>query len=48
MLVSNPVANIHKSEAVFDPKAPVVGSFSSRGPNTITADILKVIDYFLP
>ncbi|CAL9163042.1 unnamed protein product [Musa hybrid cultivar] len=38
---NNPVANIHKSEAVFDPKAPVVGSFSSRGPNTITADILK-------
>ncbi|CAL9086205.1 unnamed protein product [Musa textilis] len=37
----NPVANIHKSEAVFDPKAPVVASFSSRGPNTITADILK-------
>ncbi|XP_038970574.1 subtilisin-like protease SBT4.3 [Phoenix dactylifera] len=37
----NPVANIRKSEAVFDPKAPVVASFSSRGPSLITPDILK-------
>ncbi|KAG6484750.1 hypothetical protein ZIOFF_053275 [Zingiber officinale] len=37
----NPVANIHKSEEVFDSKAPLVASFSSRGPNTITPDILK-------
>ncbi|KAG6480850.1 hypothetical protein ZIOFF_057438 [Zingiber officinale] len=39
----NPVANIHKSEEVFDSEAPLVASFSSRGPNTITPDILKVI-----
>ncbi|XP_058068830.1 subtilisin-like protease SBT4.3 [Magnolia sinica] len=37
----NPVARIHKSQAVFDPKAPKVASFSSRGPNTVTRDILK-------
>ncbi|XP_042428724.1 subtilisin-like protease SBT4.3 [Zingiber officinale] len=37
----NPVANILKSEEVFDSKAPLVASFSSRGPNTITPDILK-------
>ncbi|XP_042428684.1 subtilisin-like protease SBT4.3 [Zingiber officinale] len=37
----NPVANIHKSEEVFDSEAPLVASFSSRGPNTITPDILK-------
>ncbi|KAG6480839.1 hypothetical protein ZIOFF_057427 [Zingiber officinale] len=37
----NPVANIHKSEQVFDPRAPLVASFSSRGPNLVTRDILK-------
>ncbi|XP_042418381.1 subtilisin-like protease SBT4.3 [Zingiber officinale] len=37
----NPVANIQKSEAVFDSEAPLVASFSSRGPNLITPDILK-------
>ncbi|KAG6480862.1 hypothetical protein ZIOFF_057450 [Zingiber officinale] len=37
----NPVANIHKSEEVFYSEAPLVASFSSRGPNTITPDILK-------
>ncbi|WOK99368.1 subtilisin-like protease SBT4.3 [Canna indica] len=37
----NAVANIHKSEAVYNPKAPVVATFSSRGPNIITPDILK-------
>ncbi|CAL9198665.1 subtilisin-like protease SBT4.3 [Musa acuminata AAA Group] len=37
----NPVANIHKSKTVFDSKAPVVASFSSRGPNMITPNILK-------
>ncbi|XP_008807888.2 cucumisin-like isoform X2 [Phoenix dactylifera] len=36
-----PVANIHKSEEVLDPKAPTVAAFSSRGPNNITKDILK-------
>ncbi|KAJ8478821.1 hypothetical protein OPV22_022548 [Ensete ventricosum] len=37
----NPVANIHKSITLFDSKAPVVASFSSRGPNMITPNILK-------
>ncbi|KAH7675465.1 Peptidase S8 subtilisin-related protein [Dioscorea alata] len=37
----NPVAKILKSEEIFDPKAPVIISFSSRGPSTITPDILK-------
>ncbi|KAF9598132.1 hypothetical protein IFM89_025546 [Coptis chinensis] len=37
----NPVATISKSEAVKDANAPTVVSFSSRGPNTITRDILK-------
>ncbi|KAJ0966246.1 hypothetical protein J5N97_027384 [Dioscorea zingiberensis] len=37
----NPVVNIHKSEEIFDENAPVVASFSSRGPNTITPEILK-------
>ncbi|XP_042428681.1 subtilisin-like protease SBT4.3 [Zingiber officinale] len=41
VLCKNPVANIHKSEEVFDSEAPLVASFSSRGPNTITPDILK-------
>ncbi|KAJ4964338.1 hypothetical protein NE237_024277 [Protea cynaroides] len=37
----NPQANILKSEAVNDLSAPTVVSFSSRGPNPITQDILK-------
>ncbi|XP_058068828.1 cucumisin-like [Magnolia sinica] len=37
----NPVARIHKSGATFDRKAPQVVSFSSRGPNSITPDVLK-------
>ncbi|KAM0943702.1 putative cucumisin [Dioscorea sansibarensis] len=37
----NPVAKILKSEEIFDPKAPVIVSFSSRGPSAITPDILK-------
>ncbi|XP_042481387.1 subtilisin-like protease SBT4.12 [Macadamia integrifolia] len=36
-----PVAKIYKSEAIYDPKAPHVISFSSRGPNTLSPDILK-------
>ncbi|XP_077238871.1 subtilisin-like protease SBT4.3 isoform X1 [Tasmannia lanceolata] len=36
----NPQANILKSER-FKSKAPIVASFSSRGPNSITSDILK-------
>ncbi|KAJ0979574.1 hypothetical protein J5N97_015048 [Dioscorea zingiberensis] len=38
---SNPTASILKSQGVYDPKAPSVVSFSSRGPNPITRDILK-------
>ncbi|XP_077236864.1 subtilisin-like protease SBT4.13 [Tasmannia lanceolata] len=36
----NPQANILKSEG-FKSKAPKVASFSSRGPNSFTSDILK-------
>ena len=31
-----------KTEADFNQKAPKVASFSSRGPNTIAVDLLKV------
>lgn len=31
-----------KSETVEDTNAPIVASFSSRGPNFIVSDILKV------
>ncbi|CAN1150611.1 Subtilisin-like protease SBT4.4 [Linum perenne] len=37
----NPAAKILKSDTVTDPGAPVVASFSSRGPNTIIPGILK-------
>ncbi|KAG9457098.1 hypothetical protein H6P81_001606 [Aristolochia fimbriata] len=37
----NPQANILKSESAPDEKAPTVVSFSSRGPNSITPQILK-------
>ncbi|KAK9123135.1 hypothetical protein Sjap_012737 [Stephania japonica] len=37
----NPKATIMKSEIVRDVNAPTVNSFSSRGPNPITPDILK-------
>ncbi|KAL2898868.1 Subtilisin-like protease SBT4.13, partial [Bienertia sinuspersici] len=36
-----PKATILKSESINDTAAPVVVSFSSRGPNTIASDILK-------
>ena len=35
-------ASILKSVAIKDTTAPIVASFSSRGPNSIVADILKV------
>ena len=37
------MAIIQKSVEVKDELAPFVVSFSSRGPNPITSDILKVI-----
>ncbi|XVE69295.1 hypothetical protein DITRI_Ditri09bG0140400 [Diplodiscus trichospermus] len=37
----NPTATIFKTEAEYNQFAPYVVSFSSRGPNPITADILK-------
>lgn len=37
-----PTATIFKSDAVNDSYAPFVVSFSSRGPNPETLDILKV------
>jgi hypothetical protein len=38
----NPQGSILKSEGIKDTHAPVAASFSSRGPNTIASDILKV------
>nr|DAD41066.1 TPA_asm: hypothetical protein HUJ06_015389 [Nelumbo nucifera] len=37
----DPQANILRSEAIHDSSAPLVVSFSSRGPNLITPDIIK-------
>ncbi|XP_042487747.1 subtilisin-like protease SBT4.3 [Macadamia integrifolia] len=36
-----PVARIYKSQDIHDPKAPQVVSFSSRGPNPLSPNILK-------
>ncbi|XP_050235780.1 subtilisin-like protease SBT4.4 [Mercurialis annua] len=38
---SEHTANILKSESMNDSSAPLVASFSSRGPNTIVFDLLK-------
>ncbi|KAK8935945.1 hypothetical protein KSP39_PZI013421 [Platanthera zijinensis] len=38
---SNPMASISKSVGVFNSEAPYVISFSSRGPNPVTSNILK-------
>ncbi|XP_020588217.1 LOW QUALITY PROTEIN: cucumisin-like [Phalaenopsis equestris] len=38
---SNPTASISKSQTALDAAAPYVASFSSRGPNPITSNILK-------
>ncbi|KAI3882439.1 hypothetical protein MKX03_036675 [Papaver bracteatum] len=38
----NPVASILPTESIKDSEAPVVVSFSSRGPNLISPDIVKV------
>ncbi|CAA7036687.1 unnamed protein product [Microthlaspi erraticum] len=37
----NPKATVLKSETTFKQTAPVIASYSSRGPNTIIPDILK-------
>ncbi|CAH2035943.1 unnamed protein product [Thlaspi arvense] len=39
--LSHPQGTLLKTEAIFNQKAPTVGSFSSRGPNTIAVDLLK-------
>ncbi|RWR75986.1 subtilisin-like protein protease SBT4.3 isoform X1 [Cinnamomum micranthum f. kanehirae] len=36
-----PQAKILKAESILDLKAPVVASFSSRGPNPVSPDLLK-------
>ncbi|XP_043690922.1 subtilisin-like protease SBT4.3 [Telopea speciosissima] len=36
-----PMARIYKSQSIHDPKAPHVVLFSSRGPNTLSFEILK-------
>ena len=41
-LLRNPEATIMVSEEIQDFTAPYAASFSSRGPNPITPDILKV------
>ncbi|KAJ9684408.1 hypothetical protein PVL29_016726 [Vitis rotundifolia] len=38
---SNPAAKIERSIAVKEESAPIVASFSSRGPNPVTSDILS-------
>ncbi|KAH0460737.1 hypothetical protein IEQ34_008312 [Dendrobium chrysotoxum] len=38
---SHPMASVEKSEGVFDSHAPYVVSFSSRGPNPVTSNLLK-------
>lgn len=40
--LSNPVATIFVSDGMKDGMAPIVASFSSRGPSPISPDILKV------
>ncbi|KAF2560992.1 hypothetical protein F2Q70_00014740 [Brassica cretica] len=42
---SSPVATVLRTEESFSQLAPVVAAFSSRGPNTIATDILKVYVY---
>ncbi|CAH2069452.1 unnamed protein product [Thlaspi arvense] len=37
----SPQAAVLKTETIFNRTSPLIGSFSSRGPNTIVADILK-------
>lgn len=48
MNCSNPEGSIEKSVEVPEKLAPFVVSFSSRGPNPITKDILKVYIPMIP
>ncbi|KAF8397397.1 hypothetical protein HHK36_016310 [Tetracentron sinense] len=41
----NPEANIMRSDVLRDANAPVIVSFSSRGPNPMTTDIIKASIY---
>jgi hypothetical protein len=41
-ITRNATATIFKSEEVEDLMSPYIASFSSRGPNPITPNILKV------
>ncbi|KAF8082971.1 hypothetical protein N665_0798s0009 [Sinapis alba] len=38
---NSPQATVLRTESIFNQTSPVIGSFSSRGPNTIAVDILK-------
>ncbi|CAA7032244.1 unnamed protein product [Microthlaspi erraticum] len=38
---NSPQAAVLKTESIFNQTSPVIGSFSSRGPNNIAVDILK-------
>ncbi|ESQ42441.1 hypothetical protein EUTSA_v10015507mg [Eutrema salsugineum] len=40
-LAKEPIATVLKSEEISNQRAPLVVSFSSRGPSTIVSDILK-------
>lgn len=42
-ICSNALGTIYKTVEGNDPLAPLVASFSSRGPNSVALDILKVI-----
>ncbi|KAK3028613.1 hypothetical protein RJ639_039956 [Escallonia herrerae] len=44
----NPSAIIYKSNELKDTLAPYVATFSSRGPNTVTNDILKLVIESMP
>ena len=45
-ICSNPTAIISKSYEGIDSAAPYIPRFSSRGPNTITRNILKVTSWY--
>ena len=42
LICSNPTATIFQSYEGIDSSAPYIAPFSSRGPNKITPNILKV------